>query len=74
MSLNVNKKFFKWLWQRKGISQGEGTSPSDGNAFATGGRTFNALLDAPVALMEQLQAVVLPENAHNTATGLLKKI
>ena len=36
---------------------------------------FNALLGAPVALMEQLQAIVLPENAHDTATsGLLKKI
>ena len=35
--------------------------------------TFNALLGATVALMEQLQAIVLPENVHNTATGLLKK-
>ena len=35
----------------------------------------NALLGAPIALMEQLQAIVLPEKAHNTATsGLLKKI
>ena len=35
---------------------------------------FNALLGAPVALMEQLQAIVLPKNAHNTATsGLFKK-
>ena len=43
--------------------------------YAAGGRTFNALLGAPVALMEQLQAIVLPENAHNTATsGLFKKI
>ena len=39
--------------------------------FAAGGRNFNALLGAPVAL----QAVVLPENAHNTAiSGLFKKI
>ena len=29
---------------------------------------FNALLGATVALMEQLQAILLPENAHNTAT------
>ena len=34
--------------------------------FAARGCTFNALLGAPVALMEQLQAIVLPENAHNT--------
>ena len=32
------------------------------------------LVGAPMALMEQLQAIVLPENAHNTTTsGLLKK-
>ena len=37
----------------------------------------NALLlvGAPVALMEELQTIVLPENTHNTATsGLFKKI
>ena len=28
----------------------------------------NALLGSPVALMEQLQDILLPENAHNTAT------
>ena len=39
--------------------------------FAAGGRTFNALLGGPVAL----QAIVLPENAQNTAkSGLFKKI
>ena len=39
--------------------------------FAAGGRNFNALLDALVAL----QAVVLPENALNTAkSGLFRKI
>ena len=43
--------------------------------FAAVGHTFNALLVAPVSLMEQLQAIVLPENAHNTATsGFLKNI
>ena len=46
-------------------------SASVGNALplVADGRTFNALLGAPVALMEQLQAIVLPENAHNTATS-----
>ena len=37
----------------------------------------NALLlvGVPVALMEELQTIVLPENTHNTTTsGLLKKI
>jgi len=35
---------------------------------------FNTLLGAQVALMEQLQAIVLAENAHNTATsGLFEK-
>ena len=39
--------------------------------FAAGGRNFNALLGAPVAL----QAVVLPENTLNTAkSGLFRKI
>ena len=43
-------------------SYGEGTSAR-----------WERVLGAPVALMEQLQALVLPENTHNTATsGLLK--
>ena len=34
----------------------------------------NALLGAPVELMELLQAIVFPENGHNTATsGLFQK-
>ena len=34
----------------------------------------NALLGAPVELMELMQAIVFPENGHNTATsGLFKK-
>ena len=48
-------------------------SASVGNVLSPGGRTYNALLGAPVALIEQLRAIVLPENVHNTATsGLLK--
>ena len=47
-------------------------SASVGNALP---RTFNALLGAPFALMEQLRANVLPENVHNTVTsGLLKNV
>ena len=40
------------------------------------GSVGNAVLPVgtPVALMEHLQAIVLPENVHNTATsGHLKK-
>ena len=46
------------------LSLGEGTSASVCNALPPVG-----------ALMEQLQVIVLPENAHNTATsGHLKEI
>ena len=48
-------------------SYGEGMSASVGNALL--------LVGAPVALMEELQTIVLPENTHNTTTsGLFKKI